>query len=110
MTVERLKWHLANWASWMRRDAGFERGYAGRASGGLRGNGTHGSFDEECYAVDLRCAKATDTLIDDLSSPQKVAVYHFNLGGLTHGLLDIEGAYADACDKLRRELTRRGID
>lgn len=110
MTEQRLDWHLWNWANWMRRDAGVVRGYAGRASGGLRGNGTTGAFEEECYAVDLRCARAVDAAIEGLPSPEKVAVYHYNLGALRHGVIGIGDVYDEARERLRKELTRRGID
>ena len=80
MSLERVQWHLDNWAEWMQGER-VGSSYRRRAAGGLRGYGG-ADFDQLVDAADARCAEAVNTCIDDLQMLQHVAVHHVMLASV----------------------------
>lgn len=105
MNNDRLSWHLWNWARWMDRGS-YGLGYPGRSLCTASG---HSDFDEMVNRADARCARAVDAIVEDLPQPQKLAVHHKHLSAVFRIRADLETAYELACDKISRELTKRGI-
>ena len=108
MTDDRVDWHLWNWSQWMRRNS-HRLGYPRLASGGM-GRSAHSDFDEMVQAADARCARAVDAIIEALPAAQRIAVHHKLLASVYRVRADLATSYADACDRIRRELMRKGID
>ena len=110
MTDERLSWHLWNWECWQFRGGKPALGLPKQASGGM-GRSHRSDFDEMVERVDRRCAKAVNAIIwHDLPEPQKIAVLYEHGVILMHGLRDLLSAYDSACERIKRELMKRGID
>jgi len=113
MPEDRLTWHLDNWSEWQRdRHADFGRGAPHRASGGIQ-SGSSRDFDSMVAEVDLKCAKAVDVVIDDLSPVERAAVFHIHMGAVYRFPrvgLGAEVAYARAREGIRAGLLRRGIE
>lgn len=108
--LDRVEWHLHNWARWMRTGQGVE-GHAGR-SAVLSTGGSSQSFDDMAEAEDRRCAKIVDAIIGDLPHPQRLAIYMdcgiarrvFRFARHT-----FDDALAAAKATLGRELAKRGV-
>ena len=110
MTDERVEWHLWNWERWQFRGGKPRLKLPARASGGI-GRSHRLDFDEMVERVDARCARAVNAIVwHDLSEPQKTAVLYEHGVILMHGLKDLLASYDAACERIRRELMRRGID
>jgi hypothetical protein len=79
MNLERLEWHLHNWS--LMGDEKPKLGYPSKSSvmsgGGSSSEDEFNLMLEEC---DTKCAVAMDGIIDSLSQPQRVAIYHVWLG------------------------------
>lgn len=110
MTDERLDWHLWNWERWQFRGGMPRLRLPGRASGGM-GRSHCSDFDEMVQRVDTRCARVVNAIVwHTLPEPQKVAVLYEHGVILMHGLKDLLAAYDAACERIKRELMKRGID
>lgn len=114
MTDERLDWHLANWAEYMRpRQSDYGRGYSGRASGGMGQSGSR-DFDTMVEAADSDCARAVDAIICGSCTPiEQCAVHHYHLGAVFRFQRIGRGAelaYESAREKIGAGLVQRGID
>lgn len=72
-TPDRVEFHLANWARWMRSGQEVD-GHAGRSSG-MSDGGTSKGFDEMAEAEDRRCARIVDVILDNLAAPLRMAIY-----------------------------------
>lgn len=76
MNLDRLEWHLGNWADWMRQDSS-HLGYPKRSLMIASGGGTSvDAFEIMCDEVDAKCAEQIDALIDSLRPPQRTAINH----------------------------------
>lgn len=75
MTDERLDWHLANWADWMRRGGSADQGMPDRSSGLKTGGGSL-DFDEMAQASDALMAAAVNAVIEDLPLHEQCAIEH----------------------------------
>lgn len=107
MTDDRLEFHLWNWEQWMHRSK-VDRGYPRKSAGGWTDGNS--DFDTMVERVDARCARAVDAIIDGLPSPQRIAVHIRHLAAKWPGRIDIETEYSGACERIKRELTKRGIE
>ena len=109
MTADRLSWHLWNWEHWMYRRDWRRLWYPGKASGGM-GRSHRSDFDEMVQRVDNRCARAVDTVINDLPRHQALAIHHKHLAAVYRVRYDLDSAYAEGCAAVARGLFKRGID
>lgn len=108
MTEERLAWHLANWADYMRQPSS-KLGYPSKslmiASGG-------GSSDEEfdimCEEVDTKCAQAMDGIIDSITQPQRTAINHVWLK-VSHHYPTQDLDYLEALEHINKLADKRGL-
>jgi len=108
MTEQRLSWHLANWADYMKQDT-HKLGYPSKslmiASGG-------GSSDDEfeimCDEVDTKCAQALDSIIDSITKPQRTAINHVWLK-VEHHYPTQEMDIAEAYENITRLCAKRGV-
>lgn len=108
MTDERLAWHMANWADYMKQPSS-KLGYPSKSlcmsSGGSSGED---EFDIMCEEVDTKCAQAIDSIIDSISLPQRTAINHTWLG-VKHCYptqeLDLDEAY----QSIKRIADKRGL-
>lgn len=107
MTDERLEWHLQNWAHWM-RDPELKLYYPPRSKH-MYSNASQ-DFDAMVAAVDERCAKAVDALLDGLPVGQQCAINNKYLGAVFRAQrFDLDGALILAKDVLKFGLIRRGF-
>jgi hypothetical protein len=111
MTDERLRFHLENWTSWMHKRVGVFRKlwYPGKASGGM-GNTGASDFDEIVGHADGRCARAVAASLDDLPQHQRLAIHNKHLATVYRLRMDVDVAYAEGCQALKKSLLRKGID
>ena len=72
-TPERVEWHLVNWAMWMR--SGREGDGFGESTG-VSSGGSSQHFEDMCDESDKRCAKITNTIIEDLGPGEQMAIHH----------------------------------
>ena len=108
MTDERLAWHLANWADYMRQPS-HKLGYPAKslmiATGG-------GSSDEEfeimCDEVDTKCAQSIDSIIDSITSPQRTAINHVWLK-VKHHYPTHDLDYVEALEHIKKLAYKRGL-
>lgn len=107
MDEERLRWHLANWAAWIRHDD-HRLGYPSRASGGIGSTGSR-EFDAMVATADARCAEAVDAILDDLPKPDRAAVYSIHIEAVWFGPEPLSDVYCRACDQIRNRLDAKGI-
>lgn len=109
MSLERVEWHLNNWADWMQGER-IGSSYRNRAAGGLRGYGGS-DFEQMVDAADARCAEAVNACIDDLPLVQSMAIHHFMLASVFRfERVDIAAAYSTAKLMLCRALPAKGIE
>jgi hypothetical protein len=110
MSDERCAWHLANWARWMHKRVGFFRRlwYPARASGGMAISGSS-DFDAMADHADGRCARAVAAALDDLPQNQRLAIHCKHLHTV-YRLRDLDSAYLEGCESIKKYLVRRGID
>lgn len=108
MDIQRLEWHLQNWADWMRRPSnrlGYPTHSLCIASGG---GSTVDAFEIMCEEVDAKCARAMDAMIDSLPPNQAMAINHKWLASV-YRMRDMETAYEMALDNLLTMAERRGM-
>lgn len=95
---ERLDYHLANWADWMR--SGSTRGLkAPSASCGFVGGGYNTDFDSMVREADSRSAAAMDALIRGLSGVHQAAIHHRYLHAV-YRFRDFDLQFRTACERL----------
>ena len=107
MTEDRVDWHLANWARWM-RDGHVGTGYSSRASGGI-GQSSNSDFESMCKNADNRCAFAVQAVIDGLSDAKRCALHHEYLHAVYLLKWPLDVALREARYLVGRDLDRRGI-
>lgn len=107
MPIERVQWHLANWADWM-QGLRVGSGYRTRASGGFLCQGSR-DFDSMVASADARCAEAVNACIDDLPTDQQMAV-HYRMLGTRTSPSNVALAFEEARARLAREIPAKGID
>jgi len=106
----RCRWHLDNWAAWMR---GYcpTRGYPSRAAGLRTGGAVYGDDFEALVAqADRRCAQAVDAVVSELPIFEQKAlqVRHLALEW-RYIMLDLEQVYDHAVVMVGLGLDVRGI-
>lgn len=107
--VQRLDFHLGNWAKWMRSGEhvqGHKHGAAGCAT-----SGHIGDFDDMVAGADRRTAAIMDTLINDLSPVQSCAVHSTWIDAVYRfkSVLAFDTAYELACQSLLLGMDRKGL-
>ncbi len=109
MSPERVDFHLWNWAQWHRRSREHGIGYPSRSAVGENYT-TNSDFDSMVEGAYKQAARATDTVIDDLPTLYKIAVYAQHLEGKWF-LEDLARAlyYRAACDLIGKALDKRGV-
>jgi hypothetical protein len=108
MNLDRLEWHLGNWADWMRQDSS-HLGYPKRSLMIASGGGTSvDAFEIMCDEVDTKCAEQLDALIDSLPPNQRCAINHKWLSAV-YRMRDMDRAYELAIDNLMAMADRRGM-
>lgn len=109
MNLDRLEFHLSNWASWMHSPP-TKLGYPSHSSVCLSGGDSAGedAFEIMCDESDGIAARTMDGMIESLKNPQKVAVFHRWLG-VKHVYptqeYDLYMAYSELC----RLADKRGL-
>ncbi len=108
MTNERLAWHLANWADYMKQPS-HKLGYPSKSmcmsSGGASGED---EFDIMCTDADIKCAQAIDSIIDSLSMPQRTAINHVWLS-VKHHYPTQDLDLVEAHESMIRLCVKRGV-
>lgn len=111
MADHRITWHLDNWAEWM-RDQRTDYGYGfpnDDSSGAVSGSSR--DFDSMVAEVDMRCAQAVDSIIDDLPPLESRAILHRHIGTVFRcDRSDMEEAYERARVGVREGLRKKGIE
>lgn len=108
MNLQRLEWHLENWADYMKRDSN-KLGYPQRSlciAGG--GGSVRDAFDIMCDEADIVSAKAMDSIIDSISKPQRAAINHVWLK-VGHHYPTQELDYDEALTAIIRLANKRGL-
>jgi len=107
MQLDRVEWHLENWATWARSyhpRLGMPSRALGLATTGLS------DFDDLCEAADSYAAQATDAAIDNLTPAQSAAVNRKWLDAVYRFPRDnFIDSYADAIKRLGPLLDRQGL-
>lgn len=108
MSLERVEWHLNNWAEWMQGER-VGSSYRNRASGGLRGYGGS-DFEEMVDRADARCAEAVNAVISDMPLLEQTAVHHFMLASVFRfERADVALHFSIAKQMLAQALPAKGI-
>lgn len=79
MNIERVEWHLHNWAAWMSR-AENVLGYPSKASGFFKSSSASKDLEEMADYEDEKCATNMNAIIDGLDRRGKEIVNHRYLG------------------------------
>ena len=108
MTLDRLEWHLGNWANWMKNST--NKLYYPSKSSIFKsgGDSTIDVFEIMCEDSDMHCAKTLDALIDSLPSNQSCAIHHIWLHAV-YKMRDLEQSYDAAIEKLLILANKRGL-
>jgi hypothetical protein len=109
-TPDRVEFHLANWARWMRTGQAVQ-GHASESCG-LSSGGTSKGFDEMVESEDRRCAQIVDAVLDNLPPVQRIAIYiHKGVMGRVFEFkrMTFHQALTEGKAALGRELSRRGV-
>jgi hypothetical protein len=104
---QRVMYYLSIWGDYMRRPESslfFPRTASGVAAGGAN------SFDDLAGQADNYAARTMETIIDDLEPPQRLAVYHFNLGAVWKpGRFNLADEYRKAIINIGKAIVRKGL-
>jgi hypothetical protein len=108
MTEQRLAWHLANWADYMKQDT-HRLGYPSKSIVLASGGGScEDEFEIMCNEVDIKCAQSLDSIIDSITKPQRIAINHVWLHVIHHYPTQ-ELDYVEALDNINRLSEKRGL-
>lgn len=98
---------LDNWAR-CNRSGGIRLGYPTKSIGlHCGGASTVDTFDNTCDDLDLAAGDAMDTIIGDLSMPERSAIYHRWLG--CRKMAEYENSLSDAYDKILLQINKKGL-
>jgi hypothetical protein len=104
---QRVMYYLSIWVDYMRRPDS-SLAYP-RTSTGMSSGGAH-SFDDLAGQADNYAARTMETIIDDLETPQRLAIYHFNLGAVWRpGRFNLADEYRKAIINIGKGIVRKGL-
>ena len=108
MHIDRLEFHLENWADFMRKPT-HKLGFPSKS---LCISESSGSSDDEfeimCEDMDMTSAIKIDSMIDSLKPPQRVAINHQWLK-CSHVYPTQDMDYSDAVEALLLLADKRGL-
>lgn len=108
MDMQRLEWHLGNWADYMKAPT-HRLGYPSQsmciASGG---ESCVDAFEVMCEEVDMQSAQSIDAMIDSLKAPQRTAINHVWLK-VKHHYPTQDMDYEDGINALLVLVEKRGL-
>lgn len=108
MDIQRLEWHMENWAEFMRRPS-HRLGYPSHSMCMISGGeSTQDSFTVMCDEMDIQSAKQIDALIDSLPLNQQNAINHRWLHAVFK-MRNYADSLSDAMDNLMTMAERRGM-
>ncbi len=104
---DRVEWHLWNWSRW-HKTGGSEQGV--KIAVGLTSGGASQNVDDMTENEDRKCARTTNTIINDLPPAQGAAVHHEYLHSVyrfPRG--NFAALLAEAKSAIGRGLAKKGV-